>query len=68
MPLVPGVEVLGAFGVPSVFGPALLERGPVVVLLSTGSVGPVEPAKAEPVAAVIRAARVRAVNRVLIMM
>lgn len=43
MPLVPGVEVLGAGVEPSVFWPMLElpERGPLV---STGSVGPVESA------------------------
>jgi hypothetical protein len=67
MPLVPGVELVPVFGVPSVLGPWLLVRGPVVVE-STGSVGPVDPANAEPVAAQSRLARVRAVSFVLIMM
>ena len=45
----------------------LLERGPLV-LVSTGSVGPVEPANAELAATPNKPAKVRAVNFLVIMM
>ena len=66
IPLVPGVDEVSERVVPSVLWPMLDELffGPV---LSTGLVGPVEPAKAAPEAANIRPVSVRAVNFCLIM-